>query len=1394
VDSGEYEYYTRIEENTAEFKVFGNSTSARIYYEDSSIRNLDWNHFFLTYDGNEIFLYLNRQLVASNQFTELIRDMGNYPLLIDFDGEIDELKIYNKFLNISEISLCPEGAQKNCPNQIGVCAGSKEVCINEVWSGCNLENYQLNNPLFEEKELSCNDGLDNDCDGNSDLFDLNCQCTSYDLDNDFWAIEEWCNDYEIIDCDDNNANIYPGALEICNDGLDNDCDGYIDCKDNDCILSCQTLEDDLVVLRNPEDNYGVKLFWKSKEDIDGYIVLRSDKLGWKGSINLIQDINVGDSILYVESTKGLFPGDEVHIRTEQIDFYVDEIINDTAFSVTHPMQENRNKDSYPISISAGWIKDYSDYTEIVRTENLNYDDTGLEFDKDYFYVIGYLKDSEIVSYSNPVNINKDEINLFYDAALGSNGGYAWKVGQEYNDLPQLIDGDDETEVVRIQYNDANIRNQLRDSGYYENFNAGFHKFNFNDITDIKKIEFLQNMDENHIYATNIQIKFDDFSELNLDLENDGKISSKDFGEYRLYEIPINKKSSYVNVYVNGVTHLSNSYPAWNKFSVYTDKFIEHPITSAVLVDTANIEIDFNQEVGETPTGLGTDELYDDRNGYETGYMLTSWPYTKKLFDSYRIQISDFWTKTYGSDLIQIGKLSDEVDLDELEFPLKEISSEEEIFALAMMGARIRIGDELTKIDGIIGDTLTVSRRGLENTKVEIHSEGTPVYAYKDVGQILRMQEVLPEFKVVKYPYAYVSGITQISNQPDSSNPDYIDLNDPIRTANLSLIVNKGEYSIGDVIRNSREKFLVLEVDDVNPNAIILTVQRGYDGTNQRDAQHSTPAPDIYKVLDYEPAYEGFKNDPTDYDNYFFDNLKTELDKCIIEGNAVPWLLTYGPLYMTKHRGIVDSIETTSAPTYTPNNVLVDSYNREYDDGDWWYYLAEGNDIENDLENRGDLYEFIYGELHILTGDAAGKVFFVRSHTGDSLRIVRTREDTYWEEQNPDYVNLVEEGVKPGDAYMIEHDVRQGAGVSPKYWQYHADFMYNLVKYIKENYAEKLAGRAFYIEHYNEPNLRTYGTWTMDSYIGSFNVLAETIRTGGPNFESGFGQEDVLLGAGSIAGGLNPANPITPTRGSYDFALSLIDESPFLDFISHHRYYVGSRTQKRDNSWEYYMLKSYAQSKGKDLMIFDSENSVATAGGTGKEEARHWAEFSVPYWESNFINTYYGDQGELGRIDKIYHFRLYHSDSNLFGMAIANESNQEALLDLVYWPLIMYQNHTSKNSFAPDKLVKVIVEGDQYGWVETMGTINGETGIKKVHLVNKKGEPITINLKLNGVGETSNAYMDSVIGGGDKQTIEDGYHSINYQGKNGNGTILRTQINNFESIVLEPYSANIISLE
>lgn len=83
----------------------------------------------------------------------------------------------------------------------------------------------------------CNDGVDNDCNGRTDCLDNSCSsdsacltCTDQDKDN--YAIEG--GDCGPRDCKDDNLSVHPGAVELCGDGIDNDCDGLSDCQDADC--------------------------------------------------------------------------------------------------------------------------------------------------------------------------------------------------------------------------------------------------------------------------------------------------------------------------------------------------------------------------------------------------------------------------------------------------------------------------------------------------------------------------------------------------------------------------------------------------------------------------------------------------------------------------------------------------------------------------------------------------------------------------------------------------------------------------------------------------------------------------------------------------------------------------------------------------------------------------------------------------------------------------------------------------------------------------------------------------------------------------------------------------------------------------------------------------------
>ena len=73
----------------------------------------------------------------------------------------------------------------------------------------------------------CN-GVDDDCDG---TVDEECSCVDADRDAFF---DEYCAPPWLVDCDDSTATVHPGAAEVCNDGIDNDCDGLVDAADPAC--------------------------------------------------------------------------------------------------------------------------------------------------------------------------------------------------------------------------------------------------------------------------------------------------------------------------------------------------------------------------------------------------------------------------------------------------------------------------------------------------------------------------------------------------------------------------------------------------------------------------------------------------------------------------------------------------------------------------------------------------------------------------------------------------------------------------------------------------------------------------------------------------------------------------------------------------------------------------------------------------------------------------------------------------------------------------------------------------------------------------------------------------------------------------------------------------------
>ncbi len=79
---------------------------------------------------------------------------------------------------------------------------------------CNDNNANINPGAAEV----CGDGIDNNCNG---FTDEGCVVAEPDQDSDGYTIAQG-------DCNDYDSSINPGAVEICGDGIDNNCNGEID--------------------------------------------------------------------------------------------------------------------------------------------------------------------------------------------------------------------------------------------------------------------------------------------------------------------------------------------------------------------------------------------------------------------------------------------------------------------------------------------------------------------------------------------------------------------------------------------------------------------------------------------------------------------------------------------------------------------------------------------------------------------------------------------------------------------------------------------------------------------------------------------------------------------------------------------------------------------------------------------------------------------------------------------------------------------------------------------------------------------------------------------------------------------------------------------------------------
>ena len=164
-------------------------------------------------------------------------------------GTGDDCNDLDSNVNPSVPEVC-NGVDDNCDGEIdeglptdtyyrdsdgddyGDASNSTQACSQPDGYVTNNEDCDDSNPeIHPDASEVCDDGLDNDCDTLTDCTDLD-DCSQDPAcisctDNDSDGYAVEGGDCGPIDCDDGNVSINPGATEVCN-GVDDDCDEFVD--------------------------------------------------------------------------------------------------------------------------------------------------------------------------------------------------------------------------------------------------------------------------------------------------------------------------------------------------------------------------------------------------------------------------------------------------------------------------------------------------------------------------------------------------------------------------------------------------------------------------------------------------------------------------------------------------------------------------------------------------------------------------------------------------------------------------------------------------------------------------------------------------------------------------------------------------------------------------------------------------------------------------------------------------------------------------------------------------------------------------------------------------------------------------------------------------------------
>jgi predicted glutamine amidotransferase len=255
-------------------------------------------------------------------------------------------------INPGSLEVC-DGFDNNCNGQTdegSVCGATNYYCDTDsdsylsltVSGSCNASNCVPNGCAITQGN-DCNDadssvnpgavetcnGVDDNCDGNTDESLL---LTFYqDLDVDTYGnslvSQQACSapsgyTSDSTDCNDANGTVHPGAVEVCGNGIDENCDG----KDDMCPLLADSTFDASSDSTDLENNGLGQDWYESRGQNKSKLVLDSSDVGGNAGnkAQIIAGINSAQDNIYMSQE---FSTPQTGIFSVQWDIYVDQILD-----------------------------------------------------------------------------------------------------------------------------------------------------------------------------------------------------------------------------------------------------------------------------------------------------------------------------------------------------------------------------------------------------------------------------------------------------------------------------------------------------------------------------------------------------------------------------------------------------------------------------------------------------------------------------------------------------------------------------------------------------------------------------------------------------------------------------------------------------------------------------------------------------------------------------------------------------------------------------------------------------------------------------------------------------------------------------------------------------------